>query len=908
MTSILLECNKKDADVSSSKSRWTNKIPLGIAVDIGDVVSIEQVAINSVGVGADVLEIPEKETRQNITSNSFTLEYSKYITCAGDTCVLLPFRGFEFIADSVPPGGSGVQPQPIRNALMPKTTIGGDLASGFPASNFLTTVKTGSIWDNNGDKLYLLEPTGVIDDFTKPQTVVYPTEFGGEIKLRKQKTTFTIPTGYDSPANISQLITNQFHEGSLDNNNLYKPVSYQNNDVGSGVFERNAPHFNGDFLETISANQVCSYGDSFKAVNFQAQSVPIYNQLFVAQPKRWIGGANLLSLKPTCYFGTIASSDAHSTPLQIPQPVYWGTQTYYNNTFKVAVDNELFFTNIQPIADEFDLDDDTTLIKISKFFSEAKLYIGDYTDIDNMNNDLKNWVVKIDFGRLKQAEINGTPPNDTYVIDRSQIGFNYPSWAAGGNPGVNDMCFLYEEFNDPYYHDFFRLSPSFEYFTDPPIKSPANYYEGLNSEVILNAADENAGYRILQEYTYNFGGGSKTIKFEDIQKKYNLPIVFYNSDAEPLPKMAFILKKTNSPTGYKIPWNSDVAKGCYIGFDPSFSRNKCGLAINGQQADNESTTSVGSFINTLQLGAPNASLEFDDTLNRFAFKNLHYPQFIGNEPDSGKPAAGTAAAIPPVADAGQEVIIVNKHFTLGENKDKWNTDSGGTITPITDSQGGVAIEDIYFTNVNGDLELSTALNWKDTLLDRMGFAYETFNYYGYAYNRYDPVYQGKNRRYTVSPITTNATLDTSFNIGLSVNNYNLPTYKMGYSGKRQTNVIAVSNGIVAERLPKKLAYPVLLVLSNIISGIKYIGSGGYKNNCLGVVNRSYIESDFVYSQGFDVKITATAPFVITEITTEILNSDYSPANINDETMVIYRVDKPPIPNFQQLQNSLQQRR
>ena len=905
MTSILLECNKKDADVSSSKSRWTNKIPLGIAVDIGDVVSIEQVAINSVGVGADVLEIPEKETKQNITSNSFTFEYSKYITCAGDTCVLLPFRGFDFIADSVPPGGSGVQPQPIRNALMPKTTIGGDLASGFASSNFLANVKTGSIWNNNGDKLYLLEPTGVIDDYTKPQTVVYPTEYGVELKLRKQKTTFTIPTGYDSPANISQLITNRFHEGSLDNNSLYKPVSYQ---IGAEVAERNAPHFNGDFLETITANQVCSYGPTQPEANFVEQSVPIYNQLFVAQPKRWIGGANLLSLTDVNYFGTIPSIDTPNTPLNILQPVYWGTQTYFSGSFSVAVDNELFLTNIQPIASEFDLDNDTTLLKIAKFFSEAKLYVGDYTDIDNMNNDLKNWVVKIDFGRLRQKEVEGT----TYTVNRDELGMNSPAWGSGGNPGVNDLCFLYEEFNDPYYHDFFRISPNFEYFTDPPIKSPANYYDGLNNEVILNAADENAGYRILQEYTYNFEGRNETIKFEDIQKKYNLPIVFYNSDAEPIPKMAFILKKTNSPTGYKIPWTSTVAKGCYIGFDPSFSRNKCGLAINGQQADNESATSLGTYINTLQLGAPNASLEFDGSLNRFAFKNLHYPQFIGNQPDSGKPSSGSGdsfiPAIPPVSDAGQEVIIVNKHFTFGENPDKWNTDQGGTITPITDAQSGVSIEDIYFTNVNGNLELSTALNWKDTLLDRMGFSYETFNYYGYTYNRYDPVYQGKDRRYTVSPITTNAILDTSFNIGLSVNNYNLPTYKMGYAGKRQTNVIAISNGIVAERLPKKLAYPVLLVLSNIISGIKYIGSGGYKNNCLGVVNRSYIESDFVYSQGFDVKITATAPFVITEITTEILNSDYSPANINDETMVIYRVDKPPIPNFQQLQNSLQRRR
>ena len=903
MTSVLLECNKKDAVVNSSQSRWTNKIPFGVEVNTGDVISIEQVAINSVGVGADVLEIPKKETRQNIISNSFTFEYSKYITCAGDTCVLLPFRGFTFIADSVPPGGAGAQPQPIRNAFMPKTTD--NLASGFASSDFLANVKTGSIWNNNGDKLYLLEPTGVIDDYTKAQTVVYPTEYGVDLKLRKQKTTFTIPTGYDSPANISQLITNQFHQGSLDNNSLYKPVSYQD---GAEVVERNAPHFNGDFLETIIANQVCSYGPTQPEANFVAQSVPIYNQLFVAQPQRWIGGANLLSLTDENYFGTIASTDTPNTPLNILQPVYWGTQTYFSGSFSVAVDNEMFLTNIEPISNEFDLADDTTLLKIAKFFSEAKLYVGDYTDIDNMNNDLKNWVVKIDFGRLRQKEVEGTTGQGSfgkYTVKREGLGMNNPAWGSGSNPGVNDLCFLYEEFNDPYYHDFFRISPNFEYFTDPPIKSPANYYDGLNNEVVLNAADENAGYRILQEYTYNFEGRPTTIKFEDIQKKYNLPIVFYNSDAEPIPKMAFILKKTNSPTGYKVPWTSTVEKGCYIGFDPSFSRNKCGLAINGQQADNDSTTSLGSYINTLQLGSPNASLEFDDTLNRFAFKNLHYPQFIGNEPDSGKPATGSTVAIPPVADAGQEVIVVNKHFTFGENPDKYDTDEGGTITPITDSQSGIAIEDIYFTKVNGDLELSTALNWKDTLLDRMGFAYETFNYYGYGYNRYDPVYQGKNRRYTVSPITTNATLDTSFNIGLSVNNYNLPTYKMGYAGKRQTNVIAVSNGIVAERLPKKLAYPVLLVLSNIITGIKYVGNGGHKNNCLGVINRSYIESDFVYSNDLDLKITATAPFVITEITTEILNSDYSPANINDETMVIYRVDKPPIMTWADLMREQQ---
>ena len=89
-----------------------------------------------------------------------------------------------------------------------------------------------------------------------------------------------------------------------------------------------------------------------------------------------------------------------------------------------------------------------------------------------------------------------------------------------------------------------------------------------------------------------------------------------------------------------------------------------------------------------------------------------------------------------------------------------------------------------------------------------------------------------------------------------------------------------------------------LYSSDIINGITFHSvEDGEQDNIIAVCNRAYISGDFAFSFATDYTFTATKDYVISGITTQILNPDLSPADIDDGTSVIYKIEKP-IPMFQ----------
>ena len=51
MNTILITCSKDKAVVQDENGRFTNRVSNGVLVEVGDTISVEQIAINSVGVG-----------------------------------------------------------------------------------------------------------------------------------------------------------------------------------------------------------------------------------------------------------------------------------------------------------------------------------------------------------------------------------------------------------------------------------------------------------------------------------------------------------------------------------------------------------------------------------------------------------------------------------------------------------------------------------------------------------------------------------------------------------------------------------------------------------------------------------------------------------------------------------------
>jgi hypothetical protein len=179
----------------------------------------------------------------------------------------------------------------------------------------------------------------------------------------------------------------------------------------------------------------------------------------------------------------------------------------------------------------------------------------------------------------------------------------------------------------------------------------------------------------------------------------------------------------------------------------------------------------------------------------------------------------------------------------------------------------------------------------------------------------------------VRPLTINPYFSNSISTGLSVNNFGQPMFDIHLQRGagcgiapvlqpdtvippvpdpplpypepvpvpiviKQINLTATSDFLTATRLPQKLEYPYWLVYSDIIGNVEYLGKNGENNNILAIANRAYTSGDFAFNFATDYTFKATKDFVLTDITTEILNPDYSSSTIADGTIVLYKIQSP----------------
>jgi len=79
MNTILINCSKDKAVVSDDNGRFLNRVANGIKIEVGDEISVEQIAINSIGVGSDIIEIPNQQLNYKYATNQFSLKTAFYI-------------------------------------------------------------------------------------------------------------------------------------------------------------------------------------------------------------------------------------------------------------------------------------------------------------------------------------------------------------------------------------------------------------------------------------------------------------------------------------------------------------------------------------------------------------------------------------------------------------------------------------------------------------------------------------------------------------------------------------------------------------------------------------------------------------------------------------------------------------
>ena len=305
------------------------------------------------------------------------------------------------------------------------------------------------------------------------------------------------------------------------------------------------------------------------------------------------------------------------------------------------------------------------------------------------------------------------------------------------------------------------------------------------------------------------------------------------------------------------------------------------------------------WTNFINLGAPEVYLDWDNVNNRFAFHKLHKETETTN---------ATATADTPVPSAGAPIVAFNASYR-GAIPHGYG-DVEYTLPAIVSQQSGISIiglggykaETVGTLNGAGEYEL-TQDNFYGSFWERLGFSFRdlvALQGVGQPTNPYTPHIQGHytniaSQNAQTYPLSTNALYTTPLQASMAIGggigkDLGMPMYNLNYYRGYASSPSAEGATLMASSLPKKLTYPYWLLYSNIIGGLDFY-SGNNKSNCLGIITRNYTAGDFAYAFNMGRQFIIQQPAVLTSITQEILNPDFTPADIDDYSVVLYKITK-----------------
>jgi hypothetical protein len=408
-------------------------------------------------------------------------------------------------------------------------------------------------------------------------------------------------------------------------------------------------------------------------------------------------------------------------------------------------------------------------------------------------------------------------------------------------------------------------------------------------------------------------------------------------NAQSIPFCGFIYKSSTN-TDNPLP-----APGEYCLFDVSQINTELSIISTTQKiatglypqasTSNPENTRPEAYMPFVFAGASDALINFDSGYSKFTLSQFHTAVKTGN----GQYQNPTE---PPNQNPEQDIMTVNEqeaHMTTVTTAfapiPYTDQIAISTKQPVISSQSGVAILQLAIPLNTGkpiDQELTATINfynqsiYNDTLFEKIGFLFEqVIPEYGFSQNQFNrgnynkylgtadriSVFQKENNM--VRPFTTNAYISSAEMIalaqmsgiqksGTTTIDIIIPSAKLGGVVRKQATTNAVSDILIAQNLPKKLSYPYLVVYTDIIRNPSYYGgpNGHEKLSAIAYITRNYAAGDFFYSFTTNWNYTADMDYVITDILTDIRLPDGRAAPIDQNSSVIYKIQKPqvmPIP-------------
>ena len=327
----------------------------------------------------------------------------------------------------------------------------------------------------------------------------------------------------------------------------------------------------------------------------------------------------------------------------------------------------------------------------------------------------------------------------------------------------------------------------------------------------------------------------------------------------------------------------------------------------------------GKIINQVYLGSSNPKLVYDSIKDRFGFKDFYTPEYLGNNGGAGSDSDNN-----PVRDGKAVVYKINKR-TLRQNyapgmnpyPEKLGIkvkDTAGVVSSndlnvdlpnrnifpfsIIDSQSGISIQSFGISEEK----------WNDSLLGILGFTYNQLQSSVSASNTTQTrvnTFNSKslNKVTTESIIAAQDTLVYNMNIwGAEMYKPNIATAQILHDYQNSKKfyqyfppivVDSDSITITAEGVPRQMLNPFYTIRSDIVDEAAYFGSldSGERLPVVSHVLKQTDGGDFFYSSDSSLEFTITRQKPLSTITTAICDPDGSFARVDDNSAVIYKVQR-----------------
>jgi len=885
MNTQLIYVSKETAQVSNDKDgTFTNEVSQGILVKKGDDVSVQGVAINSQGVGTNIIEIPSIIKDNNFQPNKQVIRGAMYINHNQQYTCKLPTNEMKQIqidktgTDSPNYGyltTAGSTTLPFVNNLTKREEL-----SGYGSRYYL-----GTFTRKKDDVDAVVNPP--FDPTSSNNQNLYPNYLTFNFLTTDLK--FEVDVGYDNPDNIANKITTDLHSADIIPQNS---VLYNLNDIPTSFSENNTTLVDDETQQFIASSKNSSsyliYGIPQPNKNQTGIFYSLYQSIFgVSNPFYWYYGSRMLSsdgnLKNLSYLNYDWNSGIYDNP-----PIFGNIYNVFTFPTKSDTDGEyvdisdgyVMTTNL-PYEQKY-------LEDISKFIHSQKRLKKDtiVSSQDLIDKRADHFFTYIDIGRF-----NDNAPRRWLNADNDPY--------SGVNALVSHL------YNAP------TKSTKLSTMNNAPITDTFFQTEFYNKAYLDLSSDESASAdETIKLFTGNIIIDGINLTPIQIAKKYDINIIPVDSGVNGNGEVCIgiILRSLNLQDTAIDAKSSQrrVRKGNYVLVDFTFFNPpaEAVILLNPARKAGGSDTDIDDYTKLLQVGSPNINLNFDGVRGKFNFQNLYWANFIGN------PADGTEA----VATAGQEVITANHLLGTSTYGIKIGSNPSPQIPYLKHSQSGIGILDIGAIDNEDNILLMNNnqdnINniYEKSLLKLLGFTYQQLtNSYGlpdtyFTQRHYNSSFKLPYQNNFPYPLTNNPEIDTEKNIGLSVNNAGLPMFNLSNEKNNPNiNLSASTSKIFAVNNPNKLLFPYWLIQSDIIDGVDFNSmNSGNKQNIVAVCNRAYIAGDFAFSFANTYSFKATKDFVISSIKTAILNPDLTPASIDNKTAIIYQVQSP-IPLFQQQQ-------